>query len=103
MLTKNPLLLNFTIPGDKSCNKVTQALFDLLSDADKYPLDLSQPVDLASVACDSADGRDLMSKFVVNKIPSVVVLKKQMVSDTLKPSPDGNVAEELSHLIRQIY
>lgn len=103
VLTKDPLLLNFTIPGDARCNEVTQALFDLLSDASRCPLKPTQPVALASIACDSPGGRELQQTYAVGKIPSIVVLKKQMVLDRFVPSSLARVGDELEQFIESIY
>lgn len=103
LLTKDPLLLNFTFPGDRECNKVTQALFDVLSDANRYPLDISKSVELANIACDSPGGRELQHTYAVGKIPSVVLLKKQMVADRFVARNTERVGEELTQWIRSIY
>lgn len=95
-------MLNFTFPGDPPCNKVTQALFDILSDANQYPLDISKKVELASIACDSAGGRELQHTYAVGNVPTVVLLKKQMVADRFVPSSTNAVKEELKQWIRNI-
>ena len=51
---KPPLLLNFTF-ATKENNKVTQALFDVLSDKSKYPN--NEPVYLVNILADSEGGR----------------------------------------------
>lgn len=102
LLTKDPLLLNFTHPGDKRCNAVTQALFDVLSDSKKYPLDASKSVELANVDCDYEGGRELMMKYAVGKVPSVVLLKKQMVQDRFDP-PKENIEQSLVEWIKGIF
>lgn len=103
VLSKEPLLLNFTFPGDKDCNQVTQALFDILGDAKKYPLDLSKSVALANIACDASGGRELMSTYAVGKIPTVVLLKKQMVADRFVASSPQKAGDELVEFIKSIY
>lgn len=103
LLTKDPLLLNFTFPGDPKCNKVTQALYDILSNANQYPLDSSKPVELASIACDSPGGRELQHTYAVGKIPTVVLLKKQMVADRFVPTSTSRVGDELKEWIKTIY
>lgn len=103
LLTKDPLLLNFTFPGDPECNKVTQSLFDILGDSKRYPLDITKLVELANIACDSAGGRELQHTYAVGKIPSIVLLKKQMVADRFVPTSTTNVANELTEWIKSIY
>lgn len=103
VLTKDPLLLNFTFPGDPECNKVTQALFDTLSDSKRYPLDILKPVELASIAVDSQGGRELQQTYAVGKIPTVVLLKKQMVADRFVPRSTDRVGDELQEWIKSIY
>lgn len=102
VLLKEPLILNFTYPGDTECNKVTQELFDVLGDASKFPLDVSKPVDLANIACDGAGGRELMQTYAVSKIPTLVLLKKQMVADKFVPNTK-NVGDELVLWVKSIY
>lgn len=103
LLTKDPLLLNFTIPGDERCNKVTQALYDILSDSKLYPLPTSKSVAMASIACDSPGGRELQHTYAVGNIPSIVLLKKQMVEDRFVPRSTDRVRDELTEFIRDIY
>lgn len=105
ILDKDPLILNFTIPGDVKCNEVTQALFDMLGDSRKYPFGTSKPVSLASVACDSAGGKELQSRFVVSSIPTLVVLKKQMVVDTHVPSLESSerILKDLLTFVKSIH
>lgn len=103
VLTKEPLLLNFTLPGDEKCNKLTGALFDILSDRKKYPLDVSKSVGLANISCDSAGGRELLSTYAVGNVPTVVLLKNQMVSDRFTPVHLDRVGDELTEWIKSIY
>lgn len=105
VLDKDPLILNFTIPGDKNCNKVTQALYDILSDSKQYPLDVSKPMSMASIACDSIGGKELQQRYVVNKIPTLVVLKKQMVDSSHSPSVESDeyIKKDLLTFIKSIY
>lgn len=103
LLGHEPLLLNFTLQGDPECNKVTGALFDILSDKSKYPLDVSKPVSLANITCDSSGGRELQQTYAVSKIPTVVLLKKQMLVDRFIPTSPLKVSEELTEWIKSIY
>lgn len=103
VLTKEPLLLNFTFPGDPKCNKVTGLLFDILSDRSKYPLPVEKLVSLANIACDGPGGKELQQTYAVGKIPTIVLLKKQMLVDLFVPLQSGNVSEELSQWIKNIY
>lgn len=102
MLTKEPLLLNFTMPGDANCNKLTQSLFDVLSDKAKYPLSVDKLVLLANIACDGPGGRELQQNYGVSKIPTIVLLKKQMVADRFVPKDVASEAD-LSEWIKSIY
>lgn len=104
ILDKDPLILNFTIPGDQKCNEVTQALFDLLGDSQKYPFGRAKPVSMASVACDSTGGKELQIRFAVSSIPSLVVLKKQMVMATHVPSTESKerIMKDLMTFIKSI-
>lgn len=102
LLFKHPLLVNFTYPGEKRANRLTQALFDVLSDLKKYPLDSNKfPVGLANVAVDSEGGRDLLLTYSVGKAPSVLLLSKQMPVDRYVPlNLDGDVDVELAAWIK---
>lgn len=102
LLFKYPLLVNFTYPGEPKANRLTQALFDVLSDLKKYPLDLAKfPVGLSNVAVDSEGGRHLMLTYSVGKVPSVLLLSKQMPVDRYVPlNLDGDVEVELSAWIK---
>lgn len=103
MLDKDPLILNFTIPGDKKCNEVTQALYDILGDSKRYPFDGAKPVSMASIACDSPGGKELQLQYVVNNIPTLVLLKKQMVMDSYVPKPGPDVHKEVMKFVKSIY
>ncbi|OBA23331.1 hypothetical protein METBIDRAFT_29831 [Metschnikowia bicuspidata var. bicuspidata NRRL YB-4993] len=103
LLGKEPLLLNFTFPGDEKCNQVTLTLFDVLSDSKKYPLDESKSVALANIACDSPGGRELQQTYAVSKIPTIVLLKKQMEADRFIPTSSKRVGDELVGFIKGIY
>ncbi|CAI5755662.1 unnamed protein product [Candida verbasci] len=77
---KQPLLLHFTYATQQN-NKVTKALFDVLSDANKYPFgdQENKSVYLVNILCDSQGGRELILDYVVgSKIPCVLVLKHQL-------------------------
>lgn len=88
------------MPGDEKCNKVTQSLFDILSDKSKYPLAIERLVSLANIACDGPGGRELQQTYAVSKIPTVVLLKKQMVADRFIPADVGRSEEELTEWIK---
>ncbi|WPK24580.1 hypothetical protein PUMCH_001859 [Australozyma saopauloensis] len=103
VLDKDPLILNFTIPGDKKCNEVTQALYDILGDSKRYPFDGAKPVSMASIACDSPGGKELQLQYVVNNIPTLVLLKKQMVMDSYVPKPGPDVHKEVMKFVKSIY
>lgn len=102
LLFKEPLILNFTIMADPKSNKLTQALYDILGNKDQYPLNSNtNPCNLASVAVDSEDGRDLMLTYGVNKIPSLVCLHKQIpVGRYVSPTEDINY-EDLKRWISE--
>lgn len=105
ILDKDPLILNFTIPGDKECNRVTQALYDMLSDSNRYPFDASKSVSMASIACDSAGGKELQHQYAVSSIPTLVLLQKQMVmkSHVPKSGSTQKVEDDIFSFIKSIY
>lgn len=86
LLFKEPLILNFTYPGDSNANKLTSKLFDILSNDKQYPLDSNKfPVNLVNISCDSAGGRDILLTYGIGVVPSLLLLKKQMPYDKYQP------------------
>lgn len=105
VLFKEPLLLNFTYQGDKKCNKLTQALFDILAYKENYPLDSKRnPVNLANLSCDMPGVRDLMLTYGINRVPSVVCLHRQIPVDKYIPRnlEAGVDEQELKNWIQSI-
>lgn len=97
---KQPTLLNFTYAEEKS-NKVTQALFDVLSDQNKYPGKVE--VNLVNILADTEGGRELMYSYAVGgKIPAIILLKKQLVADKYVPDVDNFSEQDLIEWIRTI-
>ena len=97
---KPPLLLNFTF-ATKENNKVTQALFDVLSDKSKYPN--NEPVYLVNILADSEGGRELMLDYVVgSKIPSIIVLKHQLPSGKYVPDLETFTEQDLIEWLKHI-
>ncbi|MCP8718297.1 MAG: hypothetical protein M5F18_03250 [Asgard group archaeon] len=82
LAVKPTLLLNFTY-ANQEINKFTKTLFDVLSDKSKYPN--SQPVYLVNILADTEGGRELMLDYVVNSIPSIVVLQHQLPTGRYVP------------------
>ncbi|ODV79415.1 uncharacterized protein CANTADRAFT_51951 [Suhomyces tanzawaensis NRRL Y-17324] len=99
LLFKEPLLLNFTYADPKS-NKVTQALFDVLSNRDKYPTETA--VNLVNIMADTEGGRELMLDYGVGKIPSVVLLRKQIPVDRLVVDVDRFSEQDVIEWLRSI-
>ncbi|KAK6456545.1 uncharacterized protein RJT20DRAFT_135296 [Scheffersomyces xylosifermentans] len=103
ILFKEPVLLNFTYSDPKS-NKVTQALFDILSNSKKYPKDSEKdPVYLVNISADTEGGRELMQTYVVgNQIPAIVVLKKQVPVYRYVPNIETFSEQDLIEWIKTI-
>ncbi|ODV66342.1 hypothetical protein HYPBUDRAFT_140547 [Hyphopichia burtonii NRRL Y-1933] len=101
LLFKYPLILNFTYPGDKNCNKLTKPLFDVLSDSKKYPSN-SPAVGLVNISCDTEGGRDIMSTYAINKVPTLLLLQKQMPTDKFQPNLDTFKESDLIEWIKSI-
>ncbi|CUM65478.1 uncharacterized protein PRCAT00003122001 [Priceomyces carsonii] len=99
ILAKEPLILNFTYADPKS-NRISQSLFDILADKNKYPLDF--PVNLANIWADTPGGRELMLTYVVGKIPTLVLLKKQILVDSYVPNSDNFREQDLRAWLSQI-
>lgn len=85
ILVKQPLILNFTVQADPTYNELTSSLFNVLSDKSKYPLG-DYEVHLANITCDAPESKDLMLKYGVGKLPTLVRLEHQLVIDSLSPT-----------------
>ncbi|KAI5966847.1 uncharacterized protein KGF55_000256 [Candida pseudojiufengensis] len=96
---KPPLLLNFTTATPEN-NKITQELFDLLVDKSKYPG--KEPVYLVNILADSQGGRELMLEYVVNKIPTIVVLKHQLFVGSYSPNVKNFHEQDLIDFLKDI-
>ncbi|ODQ77868.1 hypothetical protein BABINDRAFT_168825 [Babjeviella inositovora NRRL Y-12698] len=72
LLFKEPLVLNFTIRGNKKCNKLTQPLYDYVSEQ------TTKKINVVDIECDEVGTRELMQRYVVSDIPCLVVLKDQI-------------------------
>ena len=102
VLFKQPTLLNFTYAEPKS-NKVTQALFDILSDLSKYPNKPSTEINLINIMADTEGGRELMMSYAVgSKIPAILLLKKQLVMDKYVPNVESFQEQDLIEWIKTI-
>ncbi|KAI5950923.1 hypothetical protein KGF54_003997 [Candida jiufengensis] len=98
---KPPLLLNFTTATPKT-NKITQSLFEILSDKSKYPLG-KEPVYMVNILADSQGGRELMMDYVVgNKIPTILVLKHQLPVGRYSPDLENCNEQDLIDFIKTI-
>ncbi|CAK7896460.1 hypothetical protein CAAN1_04S06920 [[Candida] anglica] len=100
LLFKEPLVLNFTYMADPKSNKLTQALYNILGYKERYPLNSNtNPVNLASISCDTPGGRDLMLTYGVNKVPSLVALHKQIPTARYVSKSDEIDEKDLSSWI----
>ncbi|CAN3479506.1 hypothetical protein DICA0_E16908 [Diutina catenulata] len=99
-LFKQPTLLNFTLPDEKS-NKVTQALFDILVNRDQYP-NGDQQINLVNIFADGPAGTEMMGNYGVGKLPSIVLIKKQMPVDRYVPNVDHFDPQDLKAWIARI-
>lgn len=90
LLIKRPLLLNFTVRGDPYCNKVTGALQRIVA----YETD--KKINMVDIETDQPDTKDLLPRFGVKTIPTIVSVRKtlpvdQYVDQNLLDNPDGEV------------
>ncbi|KAI3404839.1 hypothetical protein KGF56_002356 [Candida oxycetoniae] len=98
---KPPLLLNFAF-ADAQNNKVTQALFDVLSDKSKYP-NGQEPVYLVNILADSPGGKELMIDYVVGKkLPCVIVLKHQLVVGQYTPDTERFNEQDVIEFLKTV-
>lgn len=101
LLAKEPLLVNFTIMADPQCNKLTQSLFDVLSNQKLYPNDY--PVNLINVSADDLEARDMMLTYGVSHLPLVVCLKKQLLHSKYVPGDlNGSLNSEVILWLRSL-
>ncbi|KAK6199202.1 uncharacterized protein RJT21DRAFT_114997 [Scheffersomyces amazonensis] len=101
ILINQPIVLNFTYATEE-CNKVTQSLFDILSNREKYPLKDKQ-IYLVNILADEAGGRELLLKYVVgDKIPALLLLKKQIPIDRYVPELKTFSEQDLIEWIKTI-
>ena len=99
---KPPLLLNFTFATPEN-NKVTQALFDVLSDKSKYPNGDDKPVYLVNILADSTGGRELMMDYVVgSKLPCVIVLLHQLPVGRFVPDVANFSEEDVVEFLKSV-
>lgn len=90
LLIKRPLLLNFTIRGDPYCNKVTGALQRIVA----YETD--HKINMVDIETDELTTRDLLPRFGVRNIPTIVAVKKTLpvdsyVDENLLKDPESEV------------
>ncbi|KAG5421044.1 hypothetical protein I9W82_000134 [Candida metapsilosis] len=98
---KPPLLLNFTFATPKD-NKVTHALFDVLSDKSKYPSG-KEPVYLVNILADSEGGRELMTEYVVGgKLPCILVLKHQLPVGKYVPDTENFSEQDIVEFLKSV-
>lgn len=90
LLIKRPLLLNFTIRGDPYCNKITGALQRIVA----YETD--KKINMVDIECDEQGTKDLLPRFGVNNIPTVVAVRKTLpvdkyVDENLLNDPENEI------------
>lgn len=88
LLIKRPLLLNFTVRGDPYCNKVTGALQRIVA----YETD--KRINMVDIEADFPETRDLVPRFGVRSIPTIVAVRKTFPVDyyvdrKLMDDPEG--------------
>lgn len=99
-LFKQPTILNFTY-ADQRCNRISQSLFDILSQKDKFP-NGDQQINLVNILSDGAGGQELMINYGIYQIPTLLLLKKQMVQDRYLPDADNFKEQDLVEWIKSI-
>lgn len=75
LIQKLPLLLNFTVRGNEQCNKLTGALQRIVS------LETDKRVNMVDIEADEPGTLDLLTEYRVTEIPTVVLLRKQLIVD----------------------
>lgn len=72
---RTPLILNFTVRGDETCNKLTGALNRIVL------LETDKRVNIADVETDFMQTRNSMMRFGVKQIPTLVAVRKTFPTD----------------------
>ncbi|KAI0462070.1 hypothetical protein LJB42_004675 [Komagataella kurtzmanii] len=72
LIQKPPLLLNFVYRGETASNKLTGVLQRIVS------LETEKSVNMVDIEADETANHQLLSTYMVTKIPTVVALKKQL-------------------------
>lgn len=99
-LFKQPTILNFTY-ADEPCNRISQSLFDILSQKGKFP-NGDQQINLVNILSDGPGGRELMINYGISQIPTLLLLEKQMVQDRYKPNVNNFSEQGLIDWIKTI-
>ncbi|CDO96229.1 unnamed protein product [Kluyveromyces dobzhanskii CBS 2104] len=71
-----PLILNFTVRGNETCNKLTGALNRIVL------LETDKRINICDVETDFLDTRDAMLRFGVTQIPTLVAVRKTFLVDS---------------------
>lgn len=77
---RSPLILNFTVRGNGTCNKLTGALNRIVL------LETDKSVNICDVETDFAETHGAMLRFGVSKIPTLVAVRKTFPVDTFYQS-----------------
>ncbi|KAK6462441.1 hypothetical protein DFJ63DRAFT_313577 [Scheffersomyces coipomensis] len=104
ILINQPILLNFTY-ATPECNKVTQSLFDILSNKDKFPHKNNNDKQfyLINILVDEQGGRDLLMKYVVgSKVPTIILINMQTPVDKYSPDLKTFSEQDLIEWIKTI-
>ncbi|SCW01673.1 LAFE_0E04786g1_1 [Lachancea fermentati] len=72
---RSPLILNFTVRGNDTCNKLTGALNRIVL------LETDKRVNIADVETDYLETRDSMLRFGVKQVPTLVAVRKTFPVD----------------------
>ncbi|QEU62353.1 hypothetical protein KDRO_F02810 [Kluyveromyces lactis] len=76
-----PLILNFTVRGNETCNKLTGALNRIVL------LETDKRINICDVETDFLETREAMLRFGVTQIPTLVAVRKTFPVDTFS-QPD---------------
>ncbi|KAH3684799.1 hypothetical protein WICPIJ_004228 [Wickerhamomyces pijperi] len=78
LLIKRPLLMNFTVRGDPYCNKVTGALQRIIT----FEMEeTKKKINVVDVEVDDPGTKELLLRFGVKNIPTVVCARKTLPVD----------------------
>lgn len=94
----NPLLVNFCMYTDPKSKAVSEALKKIVESQETH-----KPVSSVDVEVDEAGTRELLQRYLVSRIPTIVALEGGERVDALEPSAfEPFLENEINHWIKSL-